>query len=146
MVSSLKKGLLLLFAAEDEGPNENDMVVLPSGSLLVVARADSGDGVPRRLLRAYFAVASSDRGKTWTTPKPMTATDGSQMGSARPRLLLLGRLKNGVRQGPLMLTGGRPGLYLWLNTAADGQVRTTRPFLHHHRRKVAPKRSFLVRR
>ena len=39
------------------------------------------------------------------------------MGSARPRLLLLG--KNGT--GPLVLTGGRPGLYLWINEAADGR-------------------------
>lgn len=53
---------------------------------------------------------------------PMSATDGSPMGSARPRLLLLGRAKNGLRQGPLVLTGGRPGLFLWINAAADGKT------------------------
>ena len=106
---------------EDEGPNENDFVRLPDGSLLVVVRADSGDGVPRRLLRPYFAVTSLD-GKAWGEPKTMAATDGSAMGSARPRLLLLGKVKDGRRQGPLVLTGGRPGLYIWVNAAADGKA------------------------
>ena len=104
---------------EDEGPNENDIVRLPSSpqALLVVARADSGDGAPRHLLRAYWTVRSSDGGKSWSKPQVMAATDGSTMGSARPRLAMLG--KGG--KGPLLLTGGRPGLYLWVNQAADGK-------------------------
>lgn len=103
---------------DDEGPNENDIVNLPGrpGSLFVVVRGDSGDGVPRHLLRPYWSLFSSDGGVSWSQPRSMTATDGSAMGSARPRLLLLG--KNGT--GPLVLTGGRPGLYLWINEAADG--------------------------
>ena len=88
-----------------------------SSPLLVVVRADSGDGVPRRLLRAYFSLRSLDGGKSWSSPKPMVATDGSPMGSARPRLLMLG---SKGRLGPLVLTGGRPGLYLWVNPAGDG--------------------------
>ena len=104
---------------DDEGPNENDIVRLPGSpdSLFVVVRGDAGDGVPRHLLRPYWAVFSNDSGATWSQPRSMTSTDGSAMGSARPRLLLLG--KNGT--GPLVLTGGRPGLYLWINEAADGR-------------------------
>eukprot|EP00035_Acanthoeca_spectabilis_P028102 m.469206 g.469206 ORF g.469206 m.469206 type:complete len:562 (+) comp28262_c0_seq1:65-1750(+) len=99
---------------DDEGPNENDIARLPSGKLLVVVRGDAGDGVPRKLLRPYFAVVSDDDGTTWSTPTPMVDTGGLPMGSARPRLLLLGP------RGPLVLSGGRPGLYLWFNEAADG--------------------------
>jgi hypothetical protein len=129
---------------EDEGPNENSMVILPvknasrspavndqqqhgshgpQQSLLVVVRADSGDGTAgegRRLLQAYFTVRSDDSGSTWTKPERMTATNGVPIGSARPKLLLL-RGKQQV-SGPLILSGGRPGLFLWINAAADGKV------------------------
>ena len=121
----------------DEGPNENDFVRLPDGSFFVVVRADSGDGVPRRLLRAYFSVTSLD-GKVWSAPKVMTATDGSLMGSARPRLLLLGKTVNGRRLGPLVLTGGRPGLYLWTNTAADGKAWETINLAAAHNAALGP--------
>ena len=104
---------------EDEGPNENDLVVLPGGGeqLLVVVRADSGDGVPRKLLRGYFTVKSADGGQTWGEPSPLIASNGVAAGSARPRLLLMG----GEGGGPLLLAGGRPGLYMWVNAAADGE-------------------------
>jgi hypothetical protein len=40
-------------------------------------------------------------------------------GSARPKLLLVeGNGKD--KGGPLILSGGRPGLYLWINVLADG--------------------------
>jgi hypothetical protein len=137
---------------EDEGPNENSMVILPvksansspdsansspaiyyqqqhgsQQSLLVVVRADSGDGTAgegRRLLQAYFTVRSDDSGSTWMKPERMTATNGVPVGSARPKLLLLrGKQASGKQaSGPLILSGGRPGLFLWVNAAADGKV------------------------
>ena len=39
------------------------------------------------------------------------------MGSARPKLMLF-------PGGPLLLSGGRPGLSLWVNPDADGELWT----------------------
>ena len=44
----------------------------------------------------------------------MRDVDGRVMGSARPRLMLF-------PDGPLLLSGGRPGLFIWVNAAADGE-------------------------
>jgi hypothetical protein len=79
-----------------EGAGENDMIQLKDDSLLTVFRVNS--------CAPYWHSRSSDHGATWTKAAPLAANVN---GSARPKLL---RLPNGQ---PL-LSGGRPGLFLWL--------------------------------
>jgi hypothetical protein len=82
-----------------EGAGENDLIQLKDGSLLTVFRVNS--------CAPYWHSRSSDDGATWTKATPLAANVN---GSARPKLL---RLPNGQ---PL-LSGGRPGLFLWLGDA-----------------------------
>ena len=83
-----------------EGPNEHDVVRLPSGRLAIAMRFDGGDGHDSCLSnctaewKPYFWATSDDDGRTWSNAVPMVGT-----GSARPRLLLVG--------STLLLSGGR---------------------------------------
>ena len=89
--------------ASEEGPNENDVVRLKDGSLLVVIRKDGGDGVPHHLHVPYMFASSSDQGHTWKVqeaPKPLL--------SARPRAVSLS-------SGATFIAGGRPALNLWVS-------------------------------
>ena len=79
-----------------EGPGENDVVRLKDGTLLSVFRVDS--------CAPYWHSRSSDAGLTWSPP---AALSKDVNGSARPKLLLL-------PNGQPLLSGGRPGLFLWL--------------------------------
>jgi len=96
----------------NEGPCESAVVRLKDGRLLCVFRLDSG--VP------YGHSFSSDDGKTWAEP---TAVDGPK--SVQPSLALSG---NGV----LALSGGRPGLTLWLNRAGDAKQWGEIDLAAHH--------------
>ncbi len=85
-----------------EGPCESAVCRLKDGRLLCVFRLDSG--VP------YGHCFSSDDGRTWT--KPLQLKDAF---SVQPSLAVL-------PDGLVALSGGRPGLFLWLN--ADGMAAT----------------------
>ncbi len=98
----------------NEGPCESAVVRLKDGRLLCVFRLDSA--VP------YGHCFSSDDGKTWTEPKNL---DGPL--SVQPSLALSSR-------GVLLLSGGRPGVSLWLNREGDA-VRWDKIDLQAHHNK-----------
>eukprot|EP01049_Picozoa_sp_SAG25_P000704 SAG25_NODE_25_length_21717_cov_29.421778_17_plen_533_part_00 len=77
-----------------EGPGESALLVLRDGSLLAVFRVQS--------CQSYWKATSTDSGAQWSTPVALG------FGSARPKLQLLSG------SGRPLLSGGRPGLYLWL--------------------------------
>ena len=97
------------WSISQEGPNENDVVLLKDGvTLLCVMRIDGGDGVPNHTHVPYLLATSVDRGLTWSmreAPKYML--------SARPRAIVL---PNGV----LVVSGGRPALSMWISIDGFG--------------------------
>ena len=98
------------WSLSQEGPNENDVVLLKDGvTIMCVIRIDGGDGVPNHSHVPYLLVTSVDRGKTWTmreAPKYML--------SARPRAIVL-------PNGALVVTGGRPALSMWISLDGYGK-------------------------
>jgi hypothetical protein len=86
----------------EEGPCESAQCRLRDGRLMCVFRLASS--VP------YGQVFSADDGKTWTTPIAMAAG----IGSVQPALATL-------EDGAIILTGGRPGLWAWINAGGDGK-------------------------
>jgi hypothetical protein len=93
--------------ASQEGPNENDVVLLKDGrTLLVVLRVDGGDGRPDQRHAPFLLATSTDRGETWA----LRAAPAFML-SARPRAVVL-------PNGALVVSGGRPALSMWVS--ADG--------------------------
>ncbi len=84
-----------------EGPNEAAICRLKDGRLMSVFRLDSSAN--------YGQSFSCDDGKTWTEPIAMT-----DVFSVCPYLLV-------NNDGVVVLSGGRPGLYLWINVDGSGQ-------------------------
>lgn len=82
-----------------EGPDESATIQLADGRLLCVFRVESG--------KDYWKSYSADAGATWTKAERMAG-----VWSVEPALV---RLANGL----ILLSGGRPGLFLWV--CADGQ-------------------------
>ncbi len=80
-------------------PSESDTVRLRDGRLMCVYRVGSS--------LEYRKSYSADEGVTWTKPERM---DG--VWSVEPQVV---RLENGL----ILLSGGRPGLFLWV--CADGE-------------------------
>jgi hypothetical protein len=87
------------------------MSVLADGkSILCAIRMDGDAGCSSGTYRYYYQSYSTDRGLSWTPPRPIHGA-----GCARPRLRLL------EPDGPLLLSGGRlcventTGLFLWVN-------------------------------
>lgn len=97
-----------------EGPCEATLEELDGGQLVCVYRIGSG------VQWNYRASRSADEGRSWTKPEVL---DGPR--SVEP---CLRRLNSGL----LALSGGRPGLFLWLCT--DGACRQWHTFdvLKHH--------------
>ena len=96
-----KKSLPPVWSSE-EGPNENDVVLLKDKrTILAVIRKDGGDGVPHHRHAPYFFATSTDRGRSWELKEAPPF-----MLAARPRALVL---PNGV----LVIAGGRPALNMW---------------------------------
>jgi hypothetical protein len=118
----------------EEGPNESALAVLGS-KLIVVTRIDGGDGscgayskwCAEHLapMKPYLMSMSADGGWQWARGRAMFDTDGQAIGSARPKLLTLSPPDHSNDTSPLILVGGRPGLYLWLSVNAG---RTWKPF------------------
>ena len=116
----------------EEGPNENDIVLLPDNvTLMAIIRLDAGDGKLSHRYTPYVRVTSSDGGFTWGSP--VALSDG--VGCARPRLL-------SFPGGPVLLSGGRTGprnrdVFLWVNVNGDGLNWTTHSITYEHNR-LAP--------
>jgi hypothetical protein len=85
-----------------EGPNESALLRLNDGRILCVFRLGSRSN--------YGQCWSKDEGNTWSSPMGVEGVF-----SVQPSLATR-------TDGVIALSGGRPGLYLWLN--ADGSGRT----------------------
>jgi hypothetical protein len=85
----------------DEGPCEPAICRLKDGRLMCLFRMDSG--VP------YGQTWSNDDGKTWTPP---IAASGPF--SVEPDVVVM-------KDGTVIVAGGRPGIYLWFNTDGTGK-------------------------
>lgn len=84
----------------EDGPSEASLCRLKDNRLMCVFRTAS--------YVKYGQAFSSDEGRTWSGVRRM---DGP--GSVQPSLVTL-------PNGTVSLSGGRPGLFLWLNAAGDG--------------------------
>jgi hypothetical protein len=116
----------------EEGPNENDLALLPDGSVLAVVRLDAGDGRPDHPFRPYVRSVSTDGGRTWSRAQSL----GDGVGCARPRLLSLGKA------GGVVLSGGRVARgtwdnYVWHNAAADGVAWQAYSISYWHNRLMS---------
>jgi hypothetical protein len=84
-----------------EGACESSVCRLRDGRVMCLFRMNSNV--------AYGQVYSSDEGKTWTEPR---ALDG--VASVQPSLAVL-------KDGTVVLSGGRPGIYVWVNLDGTGK-------------------------
>jgi len=96
----------------EEGPCEAAVCRLKDGRLMCVFRLASN--VP------FGQSFSSDEGRTWST-----AVAIHNAFSVQPSLAVM-------PDGMVVLSGGRPGLYLWFNAAGDGKDWERVEFLSHH--------------
>jgi hypothetical protein len=103
-----------------EGPDESNTVRLRDGRLLCVYRVGGSAD--------YYKSYSADDGATWTKPVQMKG-----VWSVEPQLQ---RLANGL----ILLSGGRPGLYLWVCSDGEGQ-RWERFNLAEHHNSLVPETS-----
>lgn len=99
-----------------EGPSEAATVRLDDGSLLCIYRVDSGADV------AFRRSVSRDEGRTWTRLRPMMGK-----GSVKPQLVRL-------EDGTILLSGGRPGIYVWQCSDGMGRRWTRFDLAAHHDR------------
>jgi len=101
-----------------EGPDESNTARLPDGRLLCVYRVGSGRD------QAYHASDSADDGRTWSRPRPLPGA-----WSVEPQLVCLGN-------GALVLSGGRPGLFVWVCAEGDGSSWERLNLGEHHNAAV----------
>ena len=87
--------------AGGEGPCESQTIRLKDNRLMNIFRLASN--VP------YGQTFSEDDGRTWSAPVAMKDAH-----SVQPSITL-------VKDGSVVLTGGRPGIFAWINRAGDGQ-------------------------
>ena len=95
------------------GPSESAICRLKDGRILCVFRVESA--------KPFGQTWSSDDGKTWTPAVTMP----SDVFSVQPSLAVM-------QDGTVALSGGRPGLYLWLNADGAGQNWQGIDILTHH--------------
>ena len=132
VVSSTAQCQALGLAAE-EGPNEPAVSLLAdSKTLLAIMRRDGGDGWPHHSHRPYIKTFSSDNGLTWRDPVSMAPT----VLSARPMLQRVSLSSHTRAASALVMTGGRPGLNVWINWAGDGDEWVTFNLADIHNRHV----------
>ena len=112
-------------ACAQEGSDEAALALLGAKTVIVITRMDGGDGtdtLPSRLrpphMKPYRMAISDDGGFTFSRGQPMTDDQGRAIGCARPKLLpLIPDINHApTKTTPLLLVGGRPGLFLWLST------------------------------
>ncbi len=99
--------------AMSEGANECSICRLKDGRLMCIFRMGG---------YAYGQCWSPDEGRTWTAPARMK---NDAAGNVQPALLVL---KNGV----VVLAGGRPGVNLWFNLDGGGNEWQKLDLLAHH--------------
>ena len=95
-----------------EGPCESATCRLKDGRLMCIFRLASA--VP------YGQCFSSDDGKTWTEPQAM-----ANAFSVQPSLAVM-------KDGMLILSGGRPGIFLWFNADGLGKDWQRIDLMAHH--------------
>ena len=98
--------------AGGEGPCESQSIRLKDGRLMNVFRLASN--VP------YGQAFSDDDGRTWSAPVAMQDAH-----SVQPSLAMM-------RDGSIVLTGGRPGIFAWINRAGDGKDWLQVDLQSHH--------------
>lgn len=98
----------------DSGPSEAALCRLKDGRLMCVFRMSNG--------ARYGQSWSSDEGAHWSEPVAM-----ARPYSVEPSLQVLD-------DGAVLLSGGRPGLFLWLNRAGDGKEWEAIDIMAHHDR------------
>ena len=96
----------------DGGPSESAICRLQDGRIMCVFRVESK--LP------FGQTWSSDEGRTWSTAVTMAGPF-----SVQPSLAVMSG-------GAIALSGGRPGLYLWLNADGTGQDWQQIDILAHH--------------
>lgn len=107
-----------------EGPSEAATVRLDDGSLLCIYRLDSGAG------SRFGRSVSRDEGRTWKRLRSMQG-----MGSVKPQLVRL-------QDGTILLTGGRPGIFLWMCTDGMGRRWRRKDLVAHHNCSVGEESRF----
>jgi hypothetical protein len=87
-----------------DGPGEPSTARLADGRILCIFRSDA--------TQYYWSTYSSDEGATWSVAAPMATPAGveSDAWSVKPRLRVL-------RSGLVVLSGGRPGLFVWVSAS-----------------------------
>eukprot|EP00039_Didymoeca_costata_P002576 m.61193 g.61193 ORF g.61193 m.61193 type:complete len:436 (+) comp11385_c0_seq3:249-1556(+) len=94
----------------EEGPNECSFMFMNGGnSMMGIVRTDGGDGV-HHLHRPFVLVSTNDFGNTWAR-RLMFDKNNNSIGSARPQLIGLSAGGSTI----YLVTGGRPGLNLWVS-------------------------------
>lgn len=110
-----------------EGPNENDMVLLADNkTIMCIIRLDAGDGRVSHPYLPYVKSLSTDGGFTWTAATSLPAG----VGCARPRLMR-------TAAGSIVLSGGRLGptnrdVRVWLNADGMGETWETYSITYWH--------------
>jgi hypothetical protein len=97
-----------------EGPDESNTARLQDGRLICVYRIGGGRD------QLYHAGYSSDEGASWTRPAPLP-----DQWSVEPQLVCLD-------DGTLLLSGGRPGIFLWVDRSGTGQSWESINLAAHH--------------
>lgn len=116
-VATLARGKDYPFAYD--GPSESNSALLPDGRILCVYRM--GPVRPHFFYKSY----SADKGRTWSKP---ARVEGAW--SVEPQLVCL-------ENGALLLSGGRPGLYLWVCPEGDGNRWEKIDVAEHHNAMIA---------
>lgn len=127
-----------------EGPCEAALAYLKDGRVICVFRTDGSitnvyDTASETSATPYGVVYSADDGLTWTVPEPLnrpvrydTTEPASRLpGSVQPSLAML-------PGGTLILSGGRPGLFLWFSRDGSGQKWIEVDLLAHHNKHCGP--------
>jgi hypothetical protein len=95
-----------------EGPCESAVCRLPDGRIMCIFRIASG--------RPYGQTWSDDEGKTWAKPVEMKGVF-----SVQPSIVVL-------EKQVVAISGGRPGIFLWLNSDGKATNWTRIDILSHH--------------
>jgi hypothetical protein len=128
----------------DEGPCEAALARLKDGRLICVFRTDGNianvyDPASETSATPYRVVYSGDNGFSWTEPGPLSRP--TRYGTTEPARRLPGSVQPSLAvlaEGTLVLSGGRPGLYLWLSPDGVGSEWIEVDLQSHHNHHAPP--------